>query len=114
VVNTVDLARRFFALVENRDRRGLEELLHPDVAFVPLTLPGGYRGAREVVDRFYGTVFSWTVYEAFANRFVPTADDTVRADGRVRWMSNGELRDVNATWTLRFDGGKLVSLTASS
>jgi len=114
VASTQDLARRFFALVESRDQRGLAELLHPSVEFLPLTVPGRFHGARDVIDGFYGTVFSWTVYEAFASRFVSTADDTVQADGRVRWMSNGELRDIRARWTLQFDGGKLVSLTASS
>jgi ketosteroid isomerase-like protein len=112
-MSTQDLARRFFALVESRDRRGLGELLHPDVEFVPITFPGGFHGSREVIDGFYGTVFSWTVYEAVASRFVSTADDTVHVEGRLRWMSNGELRDVNAAWILRFDDGKLVSLSAA-
>jgi ketosteroid isomerase-like protein len=114
MVSTEDLARRFFSLVESRDQRGLAELLHPDVDFVPLTVSDAYRGRTDVIDRFYGTVFSWTVYEASASRFVPMSEDTVHAEGRLRWMSNGDLRDVNASWTLQFVGGRLVKLAAGA
>ena len=113
MASTEDLARRFFSLVEARDRRGLAELLHPEVHFTPFTPSVDYHGRSEVMDHFYDTVFAWTVYEAFATQFSLEADGTVLAEGRLRWMSNGHLSDVNARWVLHFKDGLLYRLSAT-
>jgi hypothetical protein len=66
------------------------------------------------MQRFYDTVFDWTLYEAFAIDYQQVDDDTVRATGRLRWMSNGHLHDVGAVWKLTFRDGQLFRLSSST
>ena len=106
------LAKRFFALVEARDHRDLAEFLHPQVVFSALTLPGVYTGRNDVMTRFYGTVYGWPLYDVYANVFEELPGHRVRASGRLRWMTDGQLRDVAAVWTLSFQEGRLFRLTS--
>ncbi len=105
------LARRFSDLVHERDRTGLAALLHPQVIFTVQTIPGEFAGRADVLERFYNTVFAWTLYDAFATDYTQLADGTVCATGRLRWMSNGDLHEASAIWKLTFRDGKLFRLS---
>jgi hypothetical protein len=109
-----ELARRFFAVVSERNLRRLEQLLHPEVEFLPITLAEGYRGREAVINDFYGTVFRWPLYEVEAISFERASGESVHVSGRLRWMSNGHLSDTHAAWTLTFKDGQLHTLNAHS
>jgi len=106
------LARLFFSLVESRNRREIAALLHADVIFEPLTMPGVHEGRSNVMNDFYETVYSWPLYEVYATTFEPQDENTVLAHGRLRWMSNGQLRDSSAVWRMTFRDGHLYRLAS--
>jgi hypothetical protein len=108
------LAQRFFDLVRERDRAGIAALLHPQITLSAQTIADDFVGREDVMQRFYDTVFAWTLYDAFADRIEHLDDDTVRATGRLRWMSNGHLHDVGAVWKLTFRDGQLFRLSSST
>lgn len=108
------LAQRFFALVQDRDRAGIAALLHPQVTFSVQAVAEDFDGREDVMERFYDTVFAWTLYDAFPTDFEQLTDGTVRVTGRLRWMNNGHLRDVPAVWTLAFQDGHLFQLTSTT
>lgn len=108
------LARRFFDLVRERDKAGIAALLHPHVTLSAQTIVDNFVGREDVMQRFYDTVFAWTLYDAFASEYQQLADDTVRAAGRLRWMSNGHLHDIGAVWKLTFRDGQLFRLSSST
>ena len=108
------LAERFFAVVQDRDRTAIAALLHPEVSFAAKTIAGDFEGREDVLERFYDTVFAWTLYDPFATDFDRLSNDSVRVRGRLRWMNNGDLHDVAAIWTLTFQDGKLSSLTSET
>lgn len=108
--STENLARLFFTLVAERNRAELAELLHADVVFEPLTIPGVHQGRDNVMNDFYETVYSWPLYDPYATTFEQQEENTVLARGRLRWMSNGQLHDSHAVWTLSFRNGQLYRL----
>ena len=108
-----NLARTYFALVDARDRRGLTGLLHPEVS-VSLSSHDDFRGREIVMKDFYAKVFAWTLYEPTVTSFEPLPGGALRARGRLRWMSNGELRDAPAAWTLEFEDGQLYRLSTEA
>jgi ketosteroid isomerase-like protein len=105
-----ELARRFFGFVSERNLRRLEQLLHPEVEFLPVTMAEAYRGREAVINDFYATVFRWPVYEVDATSFERASEHSVDVGGRQRWMSNGHLSDTHAAWTLTFTDGQLHNL----
>ena len=106
------LARLFFTLVADRNRVDLAALLHPDVVFQPLSIPGVHEGRDNVMNSFYETVYSWPLYDVYATTFEHHDENTVLTRGRLRWMSNGQLHDSHAVWTITFQDGYLYRLTS--
>ena len=106
------LARRFFALLESKDHKGLDAFLHADVVFAPAMFPGRlYEGHDEVLQGFYELVFSLPAYRPEASRFTDLAPDAVLVDGRIHFVDErGSLHDKSAFWVMTFGGDQLLSL----
>ena len=102
------LARRYFALVEERDLEGLFELMHPEVEVIlKSTRPGDMLRGREEVVAFAREQADQLVQTSI--EVVRPLDDTrVIVEGRVRWLDeNRVLRDDPVVWALEFREGLL-------
>jgi ketosteroid isomerase-like protein len=106
------LARRFFALLAEKDFNGLDAFLHPDVVFAPTMFPGRlYEGHDEVLRGFYELVFSLPAYRPEASTFSDLTPEAVLVAGRIHFVDErGSLHDKSAFWVLTFSGGQLLSL----
>jgi len=103
------LARRYFAVVAQRELGRLHDLLHPDVEIVLKTSPTGevLRGRKDVV-AYVGGEVAGRFHEAHADVFRPFDDERIVVEGRMRWMDDERvLRDDPVVWALEFRDGLL-------
>jgi hypothetical protein len=106
------LARRFFALLRDKDYDGLDAFLDADVVFAPMMFPGRvYRGHDDVLRGFYDIVLALPEYRPEAARFTDLTHELALVKGRVHFVDRrGSLHDKSAYWVIAFKDEKLVLL----
>jgi ketosteroid isomerase-like protein len=115
VLESERLARRYFAVFNDGDRRRALELIHPEVELVlKTTRPGEVvRGCDEVA-RFVEEIET-RFYESVAEVYRALDDTRIVVEGRIRWTDEERvLRDDPMIWALEFRDGLLWRSTPAS
>lgn len=105
------LARRWFAVVEERAFDQLGELVDPAVVIVSKIRPGQVVEGKEAFVQFVQGTLAESLYEAVASSFQPIDDERVVVEGRIRWIDDDRvIRDDPVTWAMEFRHGLLTRL----
>jgi hypothetical protein len=103
------LARRWWALVDQRAFDQLGELLHDEVVVVSKIQPGVVLEGRDEVLRFVAETLADSLYEATTSEYLPLDEERIVVEGRVRWIDDERvIRDDPVTWAMEFRDGLLV------
>lgn len=103
------LARRWFAVVEQRDFGQLVELAHDDILVVSKVRPGEVVEGKESFARFVQETLADSLYETSSTSFDALDDTRVVVEGRMRWIDDDRvIRDDPVTWAMEFRDGLLV------
>lgn len=103
------LARRWFAVVEQRDFGQLVELAHDDILVVSKVRPGEVVEGKESFARFVQETLADSLYETSSTSFAALDETRVVVEGRMRWIDDDRvIRDDPVTWAMEFRDGLLV------
>ncbi|HEY7732104.1 MAG TPA: nuclear transport factor 2 family protein [Gaiellaceae bacterium] len=109
VVESERLARRWFALVEQRSFDQLKQLVHDDVVIVSKVQAGRVVEGREAVAGFFEEALAVNLYESVTEVFAPLDESRVIVEGRLRWIDDDRvIRDDPVVWALEFRDGLLL------
>lgn len=109
-LDSEQLARRYFALFNQRAYDELRDALHPDVVLALRAVqPGAVLRGRDEVLRFLEHEFPRRLWDTAVHRCRQLAEDRVAVEGRIRWMDDDRvLRDDPRIWALEFRDGLLL------
>jgi hypothetical protein len=103
------LARRWWALVDQRAFDQLGDLLHEEIVLVSKIEPGVVLEGRDEVLRFVEERLANSLYEATTSAYFPLDEERIVVEGRVRWIDEDRvIRDDPVTWAMEFRDGLLV------
>ena len=102
------LARRWWAIVQDRTFENLYDLVHDDIVVVSKLQPGLVVEGRENVVRYMEEVAE-SFHEARMTDFHPVDANRVVVEGRLRWMDEERvIRDDPVIWAMEFRDGLLA------
>jgi hypothetical protein len=103
------LARRWFALVEERAFDQLGELMHDDVLLVSKMRPGLVLEGKSDVVQYVRDTLPESLYEAATTAYLPIDETRIVVEGRLRWIDDERvIRDDPVTWAMEFRDGLLA------
>lgn len=102
------LARRWWAIVQERTFENLYDLVHDDIVVVSKVQPGHVVEGRENVVRYMEEVAE-NFHEARMTEFHPVDANRIVVEGRLRWMDDERvIRDDPVVWAMEFRDGLLM------
>lgn len=105
------LARRWWAVVDQRAFDRLGELVHDDVVLVSKIQPGVVLEGRDELMRYLEETIVESLYEATTSAYLPIDEERIVVEGRVRWIDEERvIRDNPVTWAMEFRDGLLVRI----
>jgi hypothetical protein len=109
ILESERLARRWWALVDERAFDRLGDLVHDDIVIVSKIQPGlVLEGKAEAVE-FIRELLPDSLYEAATSAYLPLDDNRIVVEGRIRWIDQERvIRDDPVTWAMEFRDGLLV------
>jgi hypothetical protein len=103
------LARRWWAIVEERAFDQLADLVHDEVVLVSKIRPGLVLEGKPEVMQHVQEELAGKLYDATTSAFLPIDEDRVVVEGRVRWIDDERvIRDDPVTWAMEFRDELLV------
>jgi hypothetical protein len=103
------LARQWFALVQQGAFEQLPTLVHDDIHLVSKVRAGTVVEGRAAVTQFMETV-AGSLYEAVPEVYTPLDDQRVIVEGRMRWIDDERvIRDDPVVWAMEFRDGLLIT-----
>jgi hypothetical protein len=103
------LARRWWALVDERAFDQLGELLHDEIVVVSKIQPGVVLEGRDEVMRFVEETLASSLHEATTSEYLPLDEERIVVEGRIRWIDEERvIRDDPVTWAMEFRDGLLA------
>jgi len=103
------LARRWFAIVEERAFDQLGELVDPSIVLVSKVRPGIVVEGRDEFIHYVQDTLANSLYEAVVSSFQALDDERIVVEGRIRWIDDERvIRDDPVTWAMEFRDGLLT------
>lgn len=115
ILESERLARRYFAVFNDGDRRRALELIHPEAELVlKTTRPGDVVRGFDEVARFVEEIEA-RFYESVADVYRALDESRIVVEGRIRWTDDERvMRDDPIIWALEFRDGLLWRSTPTS
>jgi hypothetical protein len=103
------LARRWWALVDQRAFDQLGAFLHDNIVLVSKIQPGVVLEGRDEVLHFVEETLADSLHEATTSEYFPIDEERIVVEGRIRWIDEERvIRDDPVIWAMEFRDGLLA------
>ena len=111
MLESEQLARRVFSVVEQGSADDLGELVHPSVTLVSIVRPGVVVEGKDDFVPFVRDTLANSIHEVVVSSYQALDDDRVVVEGRIRWIdADRVIRDDPVIWAMEFRDGLLARI----